>query len=190
MLSEPARPERILSLMTPEHPTVRKPPGPAPTSGRDAGCVARLALVTDALELVRLRAVMFESLGIDTTHPDWKAACRAHLEARLEDGNLVGAVVDQPRGPGLVASALAELSTRIPGPSRPTGSSAYLSSVSTDPAWRRRGMARAAVFLLLDELRRRGVRRVELHATPDGEPLYRSFGFLPRGGGRELRLVW
>ena len=132
---------------------------------------------------------MFESMGVDASQPEWRERCRSHLEQQLREGILIGTVVDHPDATGLVASALAELSTKIPAPSRPTGSFAYLSSVSTDPAWRRRGMARAAVSLLLDELRRRGVRRVELHATPGAEPLYRSLGFLPRTGGKELRLV-
>ncbi len=140
-------------------------------------------------ELVRLRAVMFESMGVDASDTEWRVACRAHLDERLGDGRVIGAVVDKPRGGGLAASALAELSARLPGPSRPTSSYAYLSSVSTDPVWRRRGMARAAVSLLLDELHRRGMFRTELHATPEGQPLYRSFGFVPRGGETEMRLV-
>lgn len=175
--------------MPSEDPTVRRASDLARTPQRDTGFTARFALVSDAFELVRLRAVMYESLGVDTSDPEWRADCRAHLEDRLGDGRLIGTVVDRPRAPGLAASALAELATRIPAPSGPTGTYAYLSSVSTDPAWRRQGMARAVVSLLVDELRSRGVRRVELHATADGEPLYRSFGFVPRVGGREMRLV-
>lgn len=150
---------------------------------------ARFALDSDASELVRLRAVMFASMGIDTGETEWKARCQAHLEERLRSGALIGAVVDRPGGTGLAASALAELSMRIPAPSRPTGASAYLSSVSTEQRWRKRGMARAVVVLLLEELARRGVRRVELHATETGEALYRSLGFRPRVGGKEMRLI-
>ncbi len=167
--------------MPSEHSGVRTSSSRAP--------IARLAVGDDVPELVRLRALMFESLGVNASDAEWRVACRAHLDERLGDGRLIGAVVDHPSGGGLVASALAELSTRVPGPSLPTGSYAYLSSVSTDQAWRRRGMARAAVSLLLWELQRRGVYRAELHATPEGEGLYRSFGFVPRGGGKEMRLV-
>lgn len=49
-------------------------------------------------------------------------------------------------------------------------------------------MARAVLALLLDELGKRGVSRVELHATADGLDLYRTFGFGPRPGGIEMSL--
>lgn len=150
---------------------------------------ARLARDQDAAELVRLRAVMFTSMGIDVDKTDWQPRCRTHLERCLRAGTLIGAVIDQPAGTGLAASALAELSTRIPAPSRPTGASAYLSSVSTDPQWRGRGMARAVLALLLEELTQLGARRVDLHATETGESLYHSLGFRPRAGGKEMRLV-
>jgi GNAT superfamily N-acetyltransferase len=165
---------------SPASPRIADPPPPFR---------ARLARKTDVPELVRLRSVMFESMNVDTFQTAWREPCRAHLEERLGDGTLIGEVVDRPDATGLAASALAELSRKIPAPSRPTGLSAYLASVSTDLAWRRRGMARAAVSLLLDELRARGVQRVELHSTPGGETLYRSLGFLPRVGGKEMRLV-
>lgn len=169
------------------------PTGSSPASPRIADAPppfrARFARESDVPELVRLRSVMFESMDVDTCQTEWREPCGAHLEERLRAGTLIGAVVDRPGATGLAASALAELSRKIPAPSRPTGLHAYLSSVSTDPAWRRCGMARAAVSLLLDELRARGVRRVELHATPGGESLYRSLGFLPRAGGKEMRLA-
>jgi GNAT superfamily N-acetyltransferase len=47
----------------------------------------------------------------------------------------------------------------------------------TDPAYRRRGLGRAVLAALLDWLWAHGVTLVELHATKDGDPLYRSFGF-------------
>lgn len=41
----------------------------------------------------------------------------------------------------------------------------------------RRGHSRATVTALLGWLRGTGIRIVDLHATPDAEPLYRSLGF-------------
>lgn len=170
-------------------PTVERPADPEDTPASASALRPRFAGASDVDELVRLRAVMFESLGVDTTPSGWRDRCRVHLHKRIGDGTLIGAVVDRPDTTGLVASVLAELSTKMPAPSRSTGSSAYLLSVSTDPQWRRRGLSRASVSFLLDELRRRQVRRVDLHATPDGEQLYRSLGFLPRAGGKPMRLV-
>jgi GNAT superfamily N-acetyltransferase len=150
---------------------------------------ARLATTADVPELVRLRAVMFESMGVATSAPTWRAHCAEFLEERIGDGRLIGAVVDAPGdGTALASSALAELSQRMPSPTRPGGLHAHLSSVSTEPGWRRRGMARAVLSLLVAEVRDRGARRAELHATSEGEPLYRSIGFVERPGGLEMRL--
>lgn len=148
---------------------------------------ARLAVPDDAEELVRLRSLMFESMGLDVSEPTWRSTCQAHLREHLGSTSLIGAVVDAPDRSRLAASGLAELSVRIPSPGNPSGSSAYLSSFSTDPRWRRRGFARAVLARLIDDLESRGIGRIELHATPAGEGLYRSFGFAERDGGLEMR---
>jgi len=148
----------------------------------------RLATGEDVAELVRLRAVMFEAMGVTSSSPDWERSCRMFLEERLTDGRVIGFVVDAPDVSGLAACGLAELSSRIPSPARAAGSQAYLSSFSTDPRWRRTGMGGAVLSHLLAELRALGVRRAELHATPDGARLYRLAGFQPRPGGLEMRL--
>jgi len=149
----------------------------------------RLARPADAPEIVRLRGLMFESMGQDASDPTWRTNCRAHLAAELDAGRMMGVVVDAPEGTGLAACGVAEVSVRVPSPRLPDGSSAYVGSMSTDPRWRRQGMARAILVRLLDELSRRGVTRIELHATPDGAPLYESLGFVDRDGGREMRLA-
>jgi GNAT superfamily N-acetyltransferase len=149
----------------------------------------RLARSEDAPEIVRLRGLMFQSMGQDASDVTWQANCRSHLETELQLGRMIGVVVDAPAGTGLAACGVAEVLARVPSPRLPDGSSAYVGSMSTDPRWRRQGMARAILLRLLDELRQRGVNRVELHATPDGAPLYESIGFVDRDGGREMRLV-
>ena len=149
---------------------------------------ARFATPDDAAELVLLRALMFEAMGIDASDDAWRHACHGYLQERLQNGKIVAAVADAPDGIGLASSGLAEVSAQVPSPLNPSGLAAYLSSFSTDPRWRRQGMARNVLLLLLDHLRAVGVHRVELHATPDGLPLYRQFGFKRRPGGQEMRL--
>jgi GNAT superfamily N-acetyltransferase len=51
-----------------------------------------------------------------------------------------------------------------------------------DPEFRRRGLARAIMVALLDWFEAARVPVVELHATDEGEPLYRSLGFGQEGG--------
>ena len=47
----------------------------------------------------------------------------------------------------------------------------------TDPRYRGRGYARETTVALLDWFAAQGVTRVDLHATPEAEHLYRSLGF-------------
>ncbi len=148
--------------------------------------VARDATVDDVAELVRLRALMFESMGIDASDPAWRSACTAHLQL-LGTDTLLGAVVDAPSGEGLVASGLVELNRRIPNPISHNGRVAYISSVCTDGAWRRRGAARLVMVHLLDLVRATDVTTVDLHATDVGEGLYVEMGFVQRAQ-REFRL--
>jgi GNAT superfamily N-acetyltransferase len=150
---------------------------------------ARRALPGDAAELVRLRALMFDAMGIDTAGEAWRASAELHLQKVLAEGDVVAAVVDAPGG-RLAAGGVIEFQERIPSPGNPSGRGAYVSNMSTDVPWRRRGYARAVLAELLREARRRGVDRIELHATEDGSRLYRSAGFVPRsGGGAEMRLA-
>ena len=152
-----------------------------------APLVARTATLADVDELVRLRQVMFDSMGIVARDPGWVDSCRRHLHELLGTDALHGAVVDHPDGTGAVASGLVEFHVRIPGAQNVLGHTAYISSIATDEGFRRRGAARAVMVQLLGEIHRRGVEVVDLHATSVGEGLYRDLGFAPRAQP-ELRL--
>ena len=66
-----------------------------------------------------------------------------------------------------------------PGPKDLTTLRGHLYNVSTEPEFRRRGLARACVVALMDWFRdETAVGQIELHATQDGIELYRSLGFV------------
>ena len=60
----------------------------------------------------------------------------------------------------------------------PTGRKAYLMNISTHPDYRRQGIARHMVDLLVDEARSRNITAISLDATAMGMPLYESRGFV------------
>ncbi|MBL8779103.1 MAG: GNAT family N-acetyltransferase [Acidimicrobiales bacterium] len=155
--------------------------------GDRAPLVARAATLDDVDELLRLRQVMFDSMGVVARDPAWVESCRDHLVELLGTEALYGAVVDHPDGGGAIASGLVEFHVRIPGSQNVLGRTAYISSIATDEGFRRRGAARSIMVHLLDEIRRRGVEVIDLHATSVGEGLYRDLGFAPRAQP-ELRL--
>ncbi|WP_327236789.1 GNAT family N-acetyltransferase [Streptomyces sp. NBC_01317] len=143
--------------------------------------LARPATPADAEELVRLRKVMLDSHLGPSTDVGWQPAAVETLRRKLADpsGDLAAFVVDRPDTPGaLAATAVGIIEYRLGGPANPTGTSGYVFSVATDPDLRRRGHSRACVEALLDWFRTREVRKIDLRASREGEPLYASLGFV------------
>ena len=153
--------------------------------------IARRATAVDAGELVRLRAVMFSGVGMRIEDDDWREASRRILVKRLSEPapTMAAFVVDRPAGDGLAACVLGTIEERLASPGSPDGRSGYVFSVATDPDLRRRGYGRLCLTALLDWFRAAGLSRVDLRASPDGTPLYKSLGFeLTRDPAMRLRL--
>ncbi|WP_280727117.1 GNAT family N-acetyltransferase [Kitasatospora sp. MAA4] len=145
---------------------------------------ARRAAVGDAAEIVRLRAVMTAALFGRSQEGPWDAVTLARLERWLGDPDAPTAVfvVDAPDGASLAATAIGTIDERLPHARNPSGVTGYVYGVSTDPRWRRRGFSRAAMRALLGWYADRGVHRIDLHASPSGESLYRELGFTDASG--------
>ena len=140
----------------------------------------------DAAEIVRLRAVMLASVdGAEPAPGPWQQAAREVLRQRLVEPEelLAVLVVDAPDRSGVLAAcATGTIDRRLGGPGNPSGLTGYVFNVVTDPGYRRRGYSRACLTALLDWYRERGVGKVDLRASAQGEPLYRSLGFEPTSG--------
>lgn len=65
----------------------------------------------------------------------------------------------------------------MPTFSHPTGKRAHLMNVYTRSDYRRQGIARKMVNMLIDETWKRGATEISLDATTMGRPLYESLGF-------------
>ena len=142
---------------------------------------ARAATPDDADELVRLRAVMLRTFGDPHTwNDDWQAPARSTLLRRLDGpgSSMAAFVVDRPGGGGLAACAVGIIEERLGNPVNLNGLTGYVFNVSTDPAYRRRGYARACMQALIDWFRSRGVGAADLRASAEGEPLYADLGFV------------
>jgi GNAT superfamily N-acetyltransferase len=144
--------------------------------GRRGG--ARRAGPADAAELTRLRALMFDAMG-RRGDESWRSACEAELRELLAGNVTVAFVVDAPDGSGLACGVVGLLSRRLPSPERAGRGNVvgHVSSMSTDPRWRRQGLARSALEALLAWFAAAGAATATLSATAEAEPLYRSLGF-------------
>jgi ribosomal protein S18 acetylase RimI-like enzyme len=139
----------------------------------------RRATVDDAQALTRLRGFMHEAMG-DELSPEWQARCETDFRRRLGQPDFVAFVVEQDGG--LVACGVGWLEEHLPSPYQLDGRRGHISSMSTDPAYRSRGLGRMVLQALMGWFTEQGIPRVDLRATPYGEPLYASEGFKVLGG--------
>jgi GNAT superfamily N-acetyltransferase len=147
---------------------------PRPATGDDAG------------EVVRLAAVLFESMGLESSDPIWQEEGQRHIRQRVGQ-DLAVFVVDDPPAPGHLAGAAAgTVAQRLPTPSNPSGLAGYVQWVCVEPDFRHRGVGQSVMAALLEWFEARDVRTVELHATPMAERMYRDLGF-DDAGPRALR---
>ncbi len=77
----------------------------------------------------------------------------------------------------------------MPTFSHPTGKRAHLMNVYTRSEYRRQGIARKMVNMLIDETWKRGATEISLDATTMGRPLYESLGFTNSTEGMVLTKI-
>ena len=123
-------------------------------------------------------------------------------EGATEDINLVPALKDYYRrhmADGTFVSWLALDGDRIVGTSGmsfaekppyfgcPSGRIGLLSSMYTEPAWRRRGIAKELLRRVVEEARAYGCGSVQITASDMGVLLYTDFGFVKNGNFMQYR---
>ena len=138
----------------------------------------RAATLDDTPEVIRLAGLMYAAMGMDASGHAWREAAGQALATRLGRDAAVF-VADSPATGRPAAAGAGTIARRLPGPANPGARVGYIQWVSTDPRWRRHGLARRITTALLEWFAGRDVRSVELHATGNAESLYRSLGFGP-----------
>ena len=81
-------------------------------------------------------------------------------------------------GDKVIGCASMSYITIMPTFSHPTGKRAHLMNVYTNPSYRRQGIARKMVNMLIDDAWSKGATEISLDATKLGRPLYESLGFI------------
>lgn len=146
----------------------------------------RQATIDDIPDLVRLRRLMFESMGYDNPVQLDAAnrAAAAYFCDAIPRDEFYGWLAVTPEGE-IVGSGGAVIDRHPPGPSNLSGQIGYVMNVVTVPAYRRRGIARRVMQVMLRWLAEQGIQHVTLHATEMGHPLYQELGFKT---GNEMRV--
>jgi GNAT superfamily N-acetyltransferase len=133
----------------------------------------RQATDADIDELIRLRELMLSSLDFPAGDPSWHDAGARYLRDGFVAGEVVGFVADVDGR--VVGGGVGILEHRMPGPGN--GLHGYIMSMATDPEHRGQGIAGGVVDALLAWFKERDVRVVDLHASAQGDPVYRARGF-------------
>ena len=151
----------------------------------DIEIAIRQATIDDIPDLVRLRRMMFETMGFDDPAKldASDAAAADYFAQAISSGQFQGWLAVTPAGE-IVSSSGLVIDQHPPGPGNLSGKTGYIMNVVTHPAYRRRGLARRLVQAALTSLNERGIQRAELHATDMGRPLYEEFGFADYTGMR------
>ncbi|MFB6806357.1 GNAT family N-acetyltransferase [Streptomyces sp. NPDC056387] len=142
----------------------------------------RPAVPDDIPELVRLRGVALAALGVDPGPLDaaWRGVARGwFLERISERADVHCLVVGGAPGEPLVATGMAWITYHLPSPLWTDGRRGYLDGIVTDEGARGQGHGRRIVDGLTTWLNGSGIHYIQLHASPDGEPVYRAAGFVP-----------
>jgi ribosomal protein S18 acetylase RimI-like enzyme len=148
--------------------------------------VIREAVMSDIPLLARHRAAMFRDMGqLPADKQDaLEEATASYLRNALPNGEYLAWVAEHTgKEPTTIGGAGVQLRPILPRP-RPgsedleLGPEAIVLNVYVEPEWRRRGVAEGLMRTLLRSLAERGIRRIVLHASPDGRRLYERLGFV------------
>ncbi|AGX02644.1 MULTISPECIES: GNAT family N-acetyltransferase [Bacillus] len=139
--------------------------------------------------ILNLRILLLKELG-ELASPKEEdilsAATRDYLQVALANGEFISYLAE--RDGKMAASSGIAIFRRPPYPGNIKGVEAYILNMYTLPEFRGLGIGKRLLQECLDECRARGVKRVWLHASQDGEPLYRKAGFTGNKGELELLL--
>lgn len=138
----------------------------------------RAANVADAALIADHRRAMFAAMGgyDEPVLEAVRSASEPWTARMIDEGKYLGWITEDEGRP--VASAGILILDWPPHPLDPAGESrAYLLNVFVDSGHRRQGLAHELVRLCQMEARRRNIRVVSLHASPEGAPLYEQLGF-------------
>jgi GNAT superfamily N-acetyltransferase len=139
--------------------------------------IIRLASLDDMPYIIRHRREMFAEMGLGTAQS--RAQMDSHfdtwLRPRLETGDYIGWMACD--ADEVIAGAGLWLIDWLPPPDGFGGRLPYVCNVYTEQGYRRQGLARKLMTVVLEYCKENGYPRVRLHASEFGRPLYQELGF-------------
>lgn len=139
----------------------------------------RLGTEEDIMDIVKLRRLMFEDMGVTSVDDLGMAdeACHAYLEQKIPLGEFISWVVEGEEKE-IVGTAGLVVDQHPPGPNNLTGQIAYVMNLVITENHRRRGLARQLMSIVEEYAQTNGINVVSLHASEKGRPLYEKMGYV------------
>jgi ribosomal protein S18 acetylase RimI-like enzyme len=140
--------------------------------------VIRAATRQDLEHLVHHRVSMFRDMGHrdEAMLEQVAQAARLYFVQAIDDGSY-RAWLAEDTATNIVAGAGVVIAAWPGSPLDLQPRRAWILNVYTEPAWRRRGLARRLMEIVLAWCRAERFSTVSLHASDEGRALYESLGF-------------
>lgn len=136
-------------------------------------------------EVVELRILQLKDEGAEETS-DIRPEIRDFYKRHLSDGTFVSWLAMD--GDRIVGTSGMSFTEKPPYFSNPKGRIGILSSMYTDPAHRRMGIARELLSRVVQEARDYGCGVIHITASDMGVLLYQDFGFEKNGNFMQMKL--
>ncbi len=148
----------------------------------------RRATIEDVDQLVQLRLLLFEETGelVERDVSAFAEAIHVFLIKSLPQKSFLAWIVESEHR--IVACSGFVPFERLPVPENLLGKEGYILNMYTLPEWRGQGLATALLQAVISYAKETDIRRLWLHATDTGRPVYEKIGFIAEGDA--MHLIW
>lgn len=147
----------------------------------------RKAGAQDVEDILHHRLAMFEEMGF--CDPEVlervRELSREYFSRALRTGTYQGWLAEESDSRNVIAGGGVLIAAWPGHPGETRAERAWILNVYTEPAARRRGLAKRLMEVIIGWCREKGFSSVSLHASLAGQTLYESIGFRPTN---EMRL--
>ncbi|MEC0668513.1 GNAT family N-acetyltransferase [Priestia flexa] len=147
------------------------------------------ASISDINQIIKLRVALLKEVNEIQTEEEENQiihATKNYLKTEISNHNFVSYIAKNDKE--VVSVSGVSFFKRPPYLENLQGVEAYILNMYTLPTYRKQGLAKQLLEKCIEECKNRDVKRIWLHASKDGEPLYKSMGFSFKGSEMELFL--
>lgn len=156
--------------------------------GKESVYKYKRASIEDIDELVRTRIIVLRAankLSDDVDMSVVEKESRAYYKRALESGEHIAYLVYDDKT--FVGAGGVSFYQVMPTYHNSTGKKAYIMNMYTASKYRRQGIAKHTLDLLVNDAKAQGVSQIALEATDMGRPLYEKYGFVKMEDEMELK---